>query len=460
MEQLPEIELQQRVNYVSALYEQGSNNNKTFLEVGETPTKEEFENSIIDLKVYTDYDPNESETYLASSSKVAWVYFMLDTFIKNPEFKDKKFDEIFIDVDYSIVHELLGGPDIGKNKDMGRSFERILRVLEGGPRFPDTEGLSKRYIGLKEALIAYFESLNATKIVYLLKHSDLSRSAHWEELLVALKRIPKEDYDKIKFKINLQELSEQTINLSSNATTSIAREYLLDVYDRDEKKVRENLNQLVPSFKNTHSTVNEAHWRQSDANMGKISEFAVFLRRLLVERNEQIKAAEEERIREEKEERVKGVAEILLEDMSKGHLANKGKGWGHDFSTTKTAEEIRKAGGRVYEKTGYYPAVFWVEDLAGKGPHMALSTIIMIELPNGRIITVTAKMNIAVPVSMPNPFLKEEDIKKKGVSYPYYEAEPYSSWIEKIFRDFAGPMFKERVENEVIEQLRLNGFDV
>lgn len=412
--------LKDRVDHIISEYK--NHQSKKALVQGLMPTLEELKNAILNLTIDIDHvSQNEDDLYLASISKVPWTYLALSSFLENSESLEEDFKNTYVEADYSLIQELIA-------EEGGRDFARIMSIVEGGPRFPDNQDIAARYEGLKESLINYFNGNNNRYIADLIRNGNLRNNSNWERFLLALRSIPNGDFDQIKFKISLRELSDLTISLSSNVSTKILRANLQSKFGSDEK-IREKLQELVPGFKNTFSTDSNQHWIQSDANTGKISQFQSFLSRLWDEKDSN------------------PIARLLLEDMSKAYHANGGKGWGHDFSTTETAKQIRSEGGKVFEKTGYYPVVFWVESLADKGPHMCLSTIIIISSASGQTIRVTASMNIAMPFS-------KEVLVEDGVSYPAFEGENYKKWAKEVFNKSAGPYFKDVVEKAIREILQ------
>ncbi len=420
-------ELIQKANIVLEAYK--DNANKSQLIIGEDPGQAGFERSILETNIYVkEFDGTietatveEKETYLASTIKTAITYLSLATIVKNPEEAD--FDNTYIEMDFALVRELMGTDETN-----GRSFDRIMTVLESGQRFPDKDDISARYLGLKEGLIKYFNEKNKP-VASFMQEDNLENNARWEQLLNALKEIPEKDFDKIKFQINLREFCELTINLSSNVTTERSRMLLLQEYGSNEG-VRAALQELVPGLKNTYSTISNAHWKQPDANIGKISEINGFLEFLW-----------------NQSQKGDMVAELILGDMSKGHTVNKGKGWRHDFSTTETARILREEGVEIYEKTGYVPIEYWVLDLSGKGPHMSLSTAALLVFPDGRKFTIAADMSVAMPYT-------DKVDPEDGVDFPAFDINPYKDWAQDLFKNHAAPYFRRIVEEKIKEIMK------
>lgn len=414
---------QQRVDYVCAKYSESGQSTTVFPE----NLLQLLDTDKICCSSTSQPSLDQADVYLASTSKVLTVFALLKNLIGEQN-REEDLARKKVEINFEVVKELIGEDD-----KKGRGVERVLAAIcEDYPAF---RGIREQSPGLVEA----YQPLRDTVLTWLEENRpDLHRSivsAHssikttkkyvdvWEN---ALRSIPDNVHKNLNFEISAKEFAYLTLGLSCNSTQATARRIIQNKYSGqfgvvNEEAIRKMYRVYAPSFCHTHSSENNAHWIQSDANIGKLSELSEFLETLYRSANSG-----------------DYIAQLSLESISRGHLVAGGKGFGHDFATTPLAKALRAQGYKIYEKTGYYPTVFWVEDLADIGPHMSLTSIILVESPKGQVQSFSFSWNIPLPVV-------SESVVEDRIHFPAYERKPYKDKVKLVFK-LAGKEFRAEME--------------
>lgn len=181
------------------------------------------------------------------------------------------------------------------------------------------------------------------------------------------------------------ELVNLALWASANYPVDIMRNRLIAVFTADGYV--EQVQRYVPNFTPTITTKDFQHWIAPNYNIGRIEEFARFL-------HEQVK---------------QNLNDPQPESYLK-YLLDNDIDWGFDFTNSALGKSLMSRGYKIYEKTGYYPTVNWVSELAEEDftVHMALSNIVTIVSPEGEVQTFYQSMNFIMP--WPNEKIKEDDI--------------------------------------------------
>lgn len=341
-------------------------------------------------------DPN-GITFLASTSKIAWIYFYLKLLVQdNPLQTD--IGNIEVNVGTNVFVELVKrdlSAIIAILKDSNLTHPLKDKLNELGVKLPEHKSESE----LLGALIG--EVANSS-------------------------RFP--------IKITLKQFIYMTLVLSSNSTIGVAiREVYskldpgLSIQERDSS-VRKILGEEFLHFKQSGE---EGIWMQPDANTGNVHEFALFFEKIYRERASNPVYSE------------------MLEGLNKGHQVNQGKGFGQDFSSTEFARELKAKGWTIYEKTGYYPVVYWVENKSKNGPFMSVSTAILLVSPEGK----TYPISFALEVAMPWPQQVEQEGDEKGL--PAFESGEYTNSVKAFFDNVVGPYFRNKLEQNIRDKTNI-----
>lgn len=169
----------------------------------------------------------------------------------------------------------------------------------------------------------------------------------------------------ISYKLPLAELLYHDLTLSSNTAAELIKNLGIQ---GDPEFAQSRMNHLLgtPNYELTIAISGITHWRQSASNTGLLSEHAELLHRLV--RSYQRTALPDD-------------YNLIVESI----IDNK-QDYDFDFTNSDLGKQLRKDGWQILEKTGYYPVVFWVMDLANgkKGsnpPHMTFSTLVSLIPP-------------------------------------------------------------------------------
>jgi hypothetical protein len=206
---------------------------------------------------------------------------------------------------------------------------------------------------------------------------------------------------KLEYFLPIDELLYHDLTLSSNSAAEAIKNVGIGDDAPPLAKAKMALLLTIPSYEYTISTANITHWRQSASNTGKLSEHANLLHRLATDYQS-------------------GKSTPIMRQLISSIKNNK-QDFGFDFTNSKMGNQLRKQGWEILEKTGYYPVVFWVEDLANgnraKYPtHMTFSTLVSLIPPtasNKQPITFSYYKNIEVVF----PTEKVKDLST-GLSIP------------------------------------------
>lgn len=342
----------------------------------------------------------EGETFLASTSKIAWIYFYLKLLVQeNPLQKD--ISTIEVNVGANVFVELVK-----------RDLSAIIAFLrDSNLTHPLKDKLNELGVKLPERS----EEKSESELLEALINEVASSSG-------------------FPIKITLKQFIYMALVLSSNSTIGVAiREVYskldpgLSIQERDSA-VRKMLGEEFPHFKQSGE---EGIWMQPDANTGNVHEFALFLEKIYKEKN------------------LNSVYSEVLEGLNKGDQVNQGKGFGQDFSSTEFAAELRGKGWKIYEKTGYYPVVYWVESKSGNGPFMSVSTAILLVSPDGK----TYPISFALEVAMPWPQEIEKEGDEKGL--PAFESDEYADLAKAFFDNVVGPYFRNKLEKNIRDKTNI-----
>jgi hypothetical protein len=157
-----------------------------------------------------------------------------------------------------------------------------------------------------------------------------------------------------KILIDKQDLAYQILTLSSNSATRLLKNLTTQT---GSQTVEQRLAELAPSYESTVTLENCAHWLQQRPNVGKMSDFSAMLDDL-VHKVASGQASE---------------GEILIAES----LKNNSEDFEFDFTNSEFGKNLQPDWD-IYEKTGYYPCVYWVKELtdAGWPIHMVMATVV------------------------------------------------------------------------------------
>jgi hypothetical protein len=211
-----------------------------------------------------------------------------------------------------------------------------------------------------------------------------------------------------------EELAYHVLTLSSNSATRLVKE-LSPAYSVA-------LKEIAPSFEPLETTANFAHWFQPNPNVGKVSEFAQILDDLV-------------------HKHINGECNEFEEELL-ASMRNNPTDFNFDFTHSELGQELIENGWEVYEKTGYYPIVYWVQGLKDIPHHMVLANVCTIYNPaTEQVYTFHHHMEIAVayPKTV-DPKLKEQT----GVSFPNEWDPSYVAYSKSVQTRF-GKIFREEL---------------
>jgi hypothetical protein len=213
---------------------------------------------------------------------------------------------------------------------------------------------------------------------------------------------------------------EILVNLALSASSNIPVEIMANYLKKElsEQEYYSQTRLLAPNF--TPNLGN--HWLEDSPNIGKLSEFAGILHRL-VQSQDQL------------------VENTLVNDYD----------FGFDFKNSTKGKELVKQGYQIYEKTGYYPIINWVKTLAEEGNpwHLAMCNIVTIVTPSGDVRTFYKNINIEIPWT--------DDTKSfpNSIRYPAVETYRYKELISKI-KGAANTQFRQEQGNFIFSALGIN----
>lgn len=261
-----------------------------------------------------------------------------------------------------------------------------------------------------------------------------------EKLLDEQSKEARQIFDDIKQKLNQQfppdginlsrgELFYQALTLSNNTATTIIKGY--SAYD----DYKERVIQLTPDFEPLATTEQQSHWLQHAPNAGLISEHSALL-------DSTVKRSLEGNTNEKENE-------IL------NCLKNNPENFGFDFTHSELGEKLRAQGWDIYEKTGYYPAVYWVHGLAepplNLPVHMSLCTIVtLVNSQTGEVISFDHHINVAV--AYPNS-IDERLREETGIAFPDEWSPAYVKYTN-IVKDKYARIFREELSTAVAKALQ------
>lgn len=205
--------------------------------------------------------------------------------------------------------------------------------------------------------------------------------------------------------VPITEVFYQSLTLSSNsATQAIAKFRGRDINPTALANVYSHLS---ASYSMLVSTESNHHWTEYAPNVGKISEIGVLLYGLA--RGYVTKTA--------------NPLEVILAQS----LINNKQDFGHCFTRSDKGQELISRKYVILEKTGYYPAVTWIEALARNGyPTICtVSSVFSIVSPSGIVDTFCAFINAEVAYPW-------ERIEEDGIVFPNEWGESYKRYIAGV----------------------------
>jgi hypothetical protein len=236
------------------------------------------------------------------------------------------------------------------------------------------------------------------------------------------------------------QLMYQALTLSSNTATRQSRAILLEIVGDDEK-LNTELEALYPGYSATKSTVNFAHWRQPDANIGHYEVFAAKLDEMM--RKRQVGAGDED-----EQELLKYLVNNPID--FKFDMTTKLRQGGYLKELDPETGAVVKNGVEEASKTGSYGCTFWIPILAQQvesgpspklPPHMLMSIVFSVAKPDGEVVTFYAYREIEVPL----PPIKDEE----GVHYPDDDNPEYKEFIGALtLKQYA--IFRELVWQQLL----------
>jgi hypothetical protein len=205
--------------------------------------------------------------------------------------------------------------------------------------------------------------------------------------------------------IPISEAYYQSITLSSNSATAAIK--ALRGSDINPTALDREYRRYASSYTMLETLQGNHHWGEYAPNTGLLSELGE-VQDLLVRRHLAGSANE-------------------LESILASSLLNNPQDFGHCFTHSPYGEGLRSVGYEIYEKTGYYPCVTWIEALADLGypPICTVSTVVTIVTPQGVVHTVSAFIN--AEVAYPWTTVEED-----GVTFPDEWSDEYIAYIKTV----------------------------
>lgn len=205
--------------------------------------------------------------------------------------------------------------------------------------------------------------------------------------------------------VPISEAYFQSITLSSNSATAAIK--ALRGSDTNPAYLDREYRRYAPTYTMLETLQGNHHWGEYAPNTGLISELGE-VQDLLIRRHLAGSANE-------------------LESILASSLLNNPQDFGHCFTHSPYGEGLRSVGYEIYEKTGYYPCVTWIEALADLGypPICTVSTVVTIVTPQGVVHTVSAFIN--AEVAYPWTTVEED-----GVTFPDEWADEYIVYIKRV----------------------------
>lgn len=319
------------------------------------------------------------------------------------------------------------GQDSGERRFYAASLPKVAiaelftQQFELEKRLQITPGIARECMQ-RGGVIAFLEELGVegdqtiTELIRIAKmqqSGDLEASRLSDEQKAEIERIFKSGHY-----MTVEQLIRLTLQFSLNSTSALMRSALIEKIGEEEYK--RIFHEIYPNFEPTITTENAQHYFEKSVNSGFLSEFVAHMHEL----GQKYLSGE-----------LSPAMRIIFESMLQG---NKNE-IGFNFFNTQEWAGLKALGYQGAGKTGFYPAVWWVEGLskAGMPLHMSMSSVLTFLLPSGKEVTI----GVLTTSELPIPGWRENDTvtlvtdgKKKSVAIPHPPTEiaPYNTYTAKI----------------------------
>jgi hypothetical protein len=253
---------------------------------------------------------------------------------------------------------------------------------------------------------------HATKIdvIRYMQNPDAFNSSDFALLKAKLMQDYQADKTTTVIKVSFDELNHMILTASLNSPLTIARDYMIAYYVAQEeaagkkfpsdkekyeagfKILNQKLQLLVPSFEMTDSYTPYSLWFQNGPNAANVKEFASFFDKLVSPQNVPMLNQSKATINAIQDQ-------TDIQNSIMRSIDNNKQSFDFDIST---AIKLKYPNNNidVYEKTGLYPSVFWVKNLADAGytSHLQITSTYSTVISGARYTFLQSK---SVKVSMP-----------------------------------------------------------
>jgi hypothetical protein len=288
------------------------------------------------------------------------------------------------------------------------------------------------------------ELINRGHLGYILAHADIYGSViEWfnqfelpEDVIqglqspdirvkdAAIARISelKTDWNKFEFpqvNISFAELCHWALQVSADSPLAVARSYYYQNLEHTYKDLQEAVAAQVPSLEVTESTANFQHWIQRGPNTVQLPDLTMAMDKFAAES-----------------------VEDSFDEAIHDSVTNNPISYGFSISGSEAAQEWQAQGYQVVEKTGFYPTVIWIRNLAEQGfpAHMAIASAVSVIAPDRQRCTVGLQMS--VEIALPKEMTK--------FGYPDESSPDYQQYIEAMKAKYF-PIFRAKLV-ELVEQ--------
>jgi len=203
-----------------------------------------------------------------------------------------------------------------------------------------------------------------------------------------------------KMNLNFVELAHWALQVSADSPLTVAKNYYQQNFG-GYVGLQEAVSARIPSLEVTESTADFRHWIQKGPNTVQLNDLTL--------------------------EFDKFVAEPVKDEFAeaiRANVTNNPLDFGFSISGSEKAQAWQAQGYQVFEKTGFYPTVIWIRNLAEQGlpAHMAISSVVALVAPDGQRFTVGLQMSVEIA-------LPKEDSKE---GFPDESSSEYQQYIETV----------------------------
>lgn len=214
--------------------------------------------------------------------------------------------------------------------------------------------------------------------------------------------------------LTLEQMCHHVLTSSANNAFAVAKKYA-EMLAGDFESLQQLVYEIAPTMELTRTTENYAHWFQKGPNTGYLTKLTAAFD-VLVATYLQDRQADEYRA-------------TIWQAVSN----NTAYTVNFNLAASDLGKELIAKGYLILEKTGDYPCVIWIENLARAGypPHLVMVDIVTVVTPGSKRITVGQMMAFEVPLPA--------ELTREG--FPNEAAEGYQEFLDGLMEKYM-PVFR------------------